>query len=198
MKLIRTLAAVTVLIAAILPVSLLAHPAQDLVQQVTVKFIAALESPEAKSDKSFVRTAVDREVLPHIDFESMTKLTVGKAWKTASEDQRSSLISEFRNFLLNTYTKALDEYSGQSMKFLPYTAGKREDRAEVKTLFKDPGASTDIPIDYKLHNKAGPWKIYDIKVEQVSLVLGYKSEFASQIQKGGIDGLIQALKEKNS
>lgn len=198
MKMIRNLVAVTALIAAILPTTLLAHPAQELVQQVTEKFVAALESPEAKSDKSFVRKAVDRDVLPHIDFESMTKLTVGKAWKTANEDQRTSLVNEFRNFLLNTYTKALDEYSGQTMQFLPYADGKREDRAEVKTLFKDPGASTNIPIDYKLHNKAGPWLIYDIKVEQVSLVLGYKSEFAGQIQKGGIDGLIQALKDKNS
>lgn len=198
MKMIRNLVAVTALIAGILPTTLLAHPAQELVQQVTEKFVAALESPEAKSDKSFVRKAVDRDVLPHIDFESMTKLTVGKAWKTANEDQRASLVNEFRNFLLNTYTKALDEYSGQTMQFLPYADGKREDRAEVKTLFKDPGASTNIPIDYKLHNKAGPWLIYDIKVEQVSLVLGYKSEFAGQIQKGGIDGLIQALKDKNS
>lgn len=198
MKLIQTLVAATALIAAILPASLLAHPAQDLVQQVTENFIAALDSPEAKSDKSFIRKAVDRDVLPHIDFESMTKLTVGKAWKTASKEQQVTLVSEFRDFLLNTYTKALNEYSGQSMEFLPYAAGKREDRAEVKTLFKDPGASIDIPIDYKLHNKAGPWLIYDIKVEQVSLVLGYKSEFGSQIQKGGIEGLIQALKDKNS
>ena len=99
--------------------------------------------------------------------------------------------------MLGTYTRALDEYSGQSLEFLPFEAGSREDRAEVKTLFKDPGASAPIPIDYKLHNKQGPWMIYDIKVEQVSLVLGYKSEFGSQIQKGGVEGLIQALKEKN-
>ena len=121
----------------------------------------------------------------------------GKAWKSASADQRTELVDTFRDFLLNTYTSALTQYAGQSMEFLPYSAGKREDRAEVKTLFNDPGASASIPIDYKLHNKKGPWMIYDIKVEQVSLVLGYKSEFSSIIGKDGVDGLIKALKDKN-
>lgn len=190
------LAAVTFFLAT-LPGVLVAHPAHDLVKGVTEKFIATLASPEAKSDKAFVKTAVDRDVLPHIDFESMTKLTVGKAWKDASAEQRDTLVSEFRTFLLGTYTTALDQYSGQSLEFLPYEAGKRDDRAEVRTLFKDPAASSPIPIDYKLHNKNGPWMIYDIKVEQVSLVLGYRSEFGAQIDKGGIDGLINVLKEKN-
>lgn len=190
------LAAVTLMLAT-LPGVLLAHPAHDLVKGVTEKFITALQSPEAKSDKAFVQTAVDRDVLPHIDFESMTKLTVGKAWKDASAEQRDSLVSEFRTFLLGTYTTALDQYSGQSLEFLPYEAGKRDDRAEVRTLFKDPAASSPIPIDYKLHNKNGPWMIYDIKVEQVSLVLGYRSEFGAQIEKGGISGLIDTLKQKN-
>lgn len=192
----QMLAAVTVFLAT-LPGVLLAHPAQDLVQEVTENFIAALASPEAKSDKQFIQSAIDSDVVPHIDFESMTKLTVGKAWKSASAEQRTTLVDEFRRFLLGTYTTALDQYSGQSLEFLPYEAGKRDDRAEVRTLFKDPGASTPIPIDYKLHNRNGPWMIYDIKVEQVSLVLGYRSEFGAQIEKGGIDGLINVLKEKN-
>lgn len=198
MKAIRNMMAAIALIAMALPNTLLAHPAQDLVEQVTEKLITVLDSPKAKSDSEFVRTAVNSDVLPHIDFESMTKLTVGKAWKSASAEQRIDLVDAFRDFLLNTYTSALTQYSGQSMEFLPYAAGKRDDRAEVKTLFKDPGASASIPIDYKLHNKKGPWMIYDIKVEQVSLVLGYKSEFSSLISKGGVDGLIKALQEKNS
>ncbi len=199
MKFIRALFAAGLFIGASLSSTVLAHPAQDLVKGVTENFIAALESTEAKADKSFIRTAINRDVVPHIDFESMTKLTVGgKAWKNATDDQKTTLVDEFRKFLLNTYTNALDEYTGQTMEFLPYKAGKREDRAEVKTLFNDAGASAKIPIDYKLHNKQGPWMIYDIKVEQVSLVLGYKSEFSNQIKKGGLDGLIEALKEKNS
>ena len=198
MKALRNLLAAVALIAIMLPNTLLAHPAQDLVEQVTQKLLIALDSPEAKSDSEFLRSQINTDVLPHIDFESMTKLTVGKAWKSANAEQRTDLVTEFRDFLLNTYTSALNEYSGQTMEFLPYGAGKREERAEVKTLFKDKGASASIPVDYKLHNKNGPWMIYDIRVEQVSLVLGYKSEFSSLISKGGVDGLINALQEKNN
>ncbi len=180
----------------LLPAIALAHPAEDLIKQLTNDLIAALDNPEAKGNSEFVRQVVDKDVLPHIDFDLMTKLTVGKHWKTATPEQRVSLVSEFRDLLLNTYTKALDEYSGQSMEFLPFKEGKRDDRAEVKTLFKDPAASADIPVDYKLRMKDN-WLIYDIEVENISLVLGYKSEFSSQIKKGGVAGLITALETKN-
>lgn len=194
MKTIRALIAALCLTPAIA----LGHPAEDLVMQLTNDLITALDSPEAKSDSNFVRQVVYKDVLPHIDFELMTKLTVSKHWKKASSEQRDTLESEFRDLLLNTYTKALDEYSGQTMEFLPYQDSKKDKRAEVRTLFKDSAATADIPVDYKLRQKAdGRWLIYDIEVENISLVRGYKSEFTSQIKKGGFDGLIKALKSKN-
>ncbi|OED40663.1 hypothetical protein AB833_11375 [Chromatiales bacterium (ex Bugula neritina AB1)] len=194
MKTIRALIAALCLTPAIA----LGHPAEDLVMQLTNDLITALDSPEAKSDSNFVRQVVYKDVLPHIDFELMTKLTVSKHWKKASSEQRDTLESEFRELLLNTYTKALDEYSGQTMEFLPYQDSKKDKRAEVRTLFKDSAATADIPVDYKLRQKAdGRWLIYDIEVENISLVRGYKSEFTSQIKKGGFDGLIKALKSKN-
>lgn len=196
MKIIR----LVLTLVCLLPTLVIAHPAEDLVKRVTEDLLAVLDSPEAKKDKSVVRTAVDKEVLPHIDFELMTKLTVNKHWKTANAEQRQSLVSEFRDLLLNTYTKAFDEYSGQTLEFLPYQENEsRPDRAEVKTLFMDPGASADIPVDYKLRKQkeSGAWVIYDIEVENISLVRGFKSDFINQIQKGGIDSLIDALRKKN-
>jgi len=180
-----------------LPVLVQAHPAEDLIKKLTIDLIAVLEDPDAGADSELVRDSINADVLPHIDFTLMTKLTVGKHWKTASKEQQQQLVGEFRELLLNTYTKALDEYAGQSLEFLPYRPGQREDRAVVKTLFKDPGASVDIPVDYKLRKK-DDWLIYDIEVENISLVLGYRSEFASQIKNNGIAGLISALKAKNA
>ncbi len=183
-------------VMCLIPALVFAHPAEDLVKQVTEDLITVLEDPAARNDKKLVREAVDRDVLPHIDFELMTKLTVGTHWKTADAGQRESLVGEFRDLLLNTYASALDAYSGQSLEFLPYEEGSRDDRAEVKTLFLNPAATQNIPVDYKLRKK-GSWLIYDIEVENISLVRGYESEFASQIKKGGIDGLINALRSKN-
>ena len=83
------------------------------------------------------------------------------------------------------------------MEFLPFNEGQTDKLAVVKTLLKDPAASTVIPIDYKLRKKDS-WLIYDIAVHNSSLVLNYKSEFGSEIKKGGIGGLIEALRKKNS
>ena len=83
------------------------------------------------------------------------------------------------------------------MDFLPFSKGKSDKLAVVKTILKDTEANLSIPIDYKLRLK-GSWLVYDISVHSSSLVLGYKSEFGSEIRKGGIDGLIDALRKKNS
>lgn len=199
-KLMTRWAAVLLVVAAwsLAPLTASAHPAQELVKQVTDDLISVLESPDAKGNPGLVRESLDTKVLPHIDFNVMTIKSVGKKnWIKASEEQRGALLSEFREFLLNVYTKTLDEYSGQQMEFLPFSEGKTDQLAVVKTLLKDPKANSSIPIDYKLRKKDS-WLIYDIAVHNSSLVLNYKSEFGSEIKKGGIDGLIKVLRDKNS
>ncbi len=191
----RKLFAVVMAMALLPTVALAGHPAEDLVKRVTSEIIETLEKPQAKVDKKFVQTALERDVVPHIDFTLMTKLAVGKHWTTATAEQKKSLVAEFQDLLVNTYTRALNEYSGQSLEFLPFKPEEREDRAVVSSIFKDSGG-VKFPVDYKLRNKDA-WLIYDIEVENISLVLGYRSDFSSQIAKGGLDGLIRTLREKN-
>lgn len=184
-----------------LPTVALAHPAEELIRQITSDLLDALNSPEASSNSEFVRETVDTDVLPHIDFSTMTKITLGPAeWKKASKEQRSDLVGEFRTLLLNTYTAALDQYSGQKLEILPHVAGDNDDKiAVVKTMFDD--ANVKIPVDYKLRttkSDRNTWLVYDIEVESVSLVKSYKAEFSSQIKKSGVDGLIKTLRDKNS
>ena len=196
MKFIRTIL-MTVLL---LPATVMAHPAEDLIRQLTGDMISALNSPQAKADDNFVRARINSDILPHIDFTTMTKITLGsKEWKKASKDQRSVIVNEFRELLLNTYTAALDEYSGQTLEILPHQASENDDKiAVVKTVFDD--ANVKFPVDYKLKttkSDRNTWKVYDIEVENVSLVKSYKAEFSSQIKKSGLDGLIKTLRAKN-
>lgn len=196
MKFIRTL----LIALALLPAMVFAHPAEDLIRKITGDMISALNSAEAKSDAAFVRSKIDSDILPHIDFTTMTKITLGaKQWKSASAEQRSGLVAEFRELLLNTYTAALQEYSGQKLEILPHQASDNDDKiATVKTVFDD--ASVKFPVDYKLRttkSDRNTWKVYDIEVENVSLVKSYKAEFSSEIKKSGMDGLINTLRAKN-
>jgi len=197
MKFLRTLLMSFVL----LPAFAFAHPAEDLVRQITTDLIDALNSPDAQANKSYVRGKVDTDVLPHIDFTTMTKITLGaKQWKSASKDQRVELVNEFRQLLLNTYTAALDQYSGQTMQILPHTPSDNDDKiAVIKTVFDD--QSSKFAVHYKLRSSKtdrNTWKVYDIEVDSVSLAKSYKAEFGSQIKAGGVDGLIKTLRDKNS
>lgn len=173
------------------------HPAQTLVVSSTTDLIDVLkkEGDRIKNDQAFLDEQIATYVVPNVDFNTMTKLAVGKSWKRADETQRTELVTEFTALLLNTYTNALTEYSGESIEFQPFKAEKREDRAVVRSVFKQSGGST-IPVLYKLREKEG-WLIYDIEVDQISLVTSYRTAFSNEIEKGGIEGLIQTMKDRN-
>jgi phospholipid transport system substrate-binding protein len=149
-----------------------------------------------KSDEAYLSELIDTHVVPNLDFESMTKLAVAKAWRSADDAQRTQLVSEFKQLLLNTYTDAMTQYSGESIEFQPFRPEKKDDRAVVRSVFKQAGGGS-IPVLYKLRNREG-WLIYDIEVDQISLVTSYRTAFANEIEKGGIDGLLDTLKEKNA
>ncbi len=174
------------------------HPAQTLVVDSTTRVLQILSenSERIKTDQEFLLQTIDTHISPRLDFVSMTKLAVGKNWKKASGEQRDALIEQFRHLLLNTYSKSLSLYSGQNFEFLPFREGKREDRAQVRSEFKQSGGAA-IPISFKLLNR-GSWKIYDIAIDGISLVTNYRTSFSKKIKSDGIDGLIAQLRGKNA
>ncbi len=174
------------------------HPAQKLVVDSTTTLVDIMqnEGERIKSDEAYLSELIDTHVVPNLDFESMTKLAVAKAWRSADDAQRTQLVSEFKQLLLNTYTDAMTQYSGESIEFQPFRPEKKDDRAVVRSVFKQAGGGS-IPVLYKLRNREG-WLIYDIEVDQISLVTSYRTAFANEIEKGGIDGLLDTLKEKNA
>ena len=139
---------------------------------------------------------VDAKVLPHFDFERMTRLAVGKHWRTATPEQRQTLMAEFRNLLIRTYTKAFTVYRNQTVEVKPFKMPPGATEVTVKTVIVKPGEAS-IPVDYDMEKTATGWKAYDLAVEGVSLVTNYRSTFSDQVQQNGIDGLIKTLVEKN-
>ncbi len=141
---------------------------------------------------------VDAKVLPHFDFERMTKLAMGKHWRTAAAEQQRALVTEFRNMLVRTYTKVFTVYRDQRVEVKPLKAGAdTADEATVKTVITKPG-SQPILVDYEMKKSDSGWKVFDISIEGVSMVMSYRGTFSTQIQQGGIDGLIRTLADKNA
>lgn len=140
---------------------------------------------------------VDAKVLPHFNFERMTRLAVGKSWRTATPEQKQALVTEFRTLLVRTYTKAFTSYRDQTVEVKPIKLAADATEVTIKTAIIKPGAQQPILVDYDMEKKPDGWKVYDLTVEGVSLVTSYRGTFADQVQQSGIDGLIKTLVEKN-
>ena len=139
---------------------------------------------------------VDAKVLPHFNFTRMTQLAVGKNWRTATPEQKQALVTEFRNLLVRTYTKAFTVYKDQAVDVKPFKMPAGATEVTIKTVIVKPGTQS-IPVDNDMEKTSTDWKVYDLSIEGVSLVTSYRGTFAEQVQQGGIDGLIKTLVDKN-
>ena len=136
------------------------------------------------------------KVLPHFNFTHMTQLALAKDWRTATPAQQKSLTDEFRTLLVRTYSKALTEYKDEAVEYKPFKMAATETDVKVRTQIKQPGGKP-IPLDYYLEKLPQGWKVYDIEVDGISLVINYRDDFAAQVRNGGIEGLVKYLQAKN-
>jgi phospholipid transport system substrate-binding protein len=172
---------------------------EELVKKVTAEVMDAIKSDKqlAAGDKQKAMKLAQEKILPHVDFEEATRLAVARGWKQASPEQQKKLVTEFKNMLVRTYSNAISAYEGQEMKVLPSRVKPGDTDATVRNQFLRPGGKP-VLVDYSMKKTDQGWKIYDIVVEGVSLVLTYRSEFDAVVKQEGVDGLIKRLAQKNS
>ena len=173
---------------------------EALVKQVTAEVLDAIKGDQklAAGDRQAALRLAEEKVIPHIDFEEATRLAVGRAWSEASPEQKKQLVSEFRRMLVRVYSNAIQPYEGQSIEVAPVRMKPGDSEATVHNTFKRAGGGRPVGFDYSMRKTEQGWKIYDIVVEGVSLVLTYRSEFDAVVKQQGVDGLIKALASKNA
>ncbi|MDR2195534.1 MAG: ABC transporter substrate-binding protein [Gallionellaceae bacterium] len=147
-------------------------------------------------DKQKLIALVEAKVLPHFDFDRMTRLAVGRGWRTATPDQRKQLVEQFRTLLVRTYTNAFTRFQNQTVDVKTPKYAPTDEEVTVRTTINKPGAQS-ISVDYEMEKTASGWKAFDLTVEGASLVSTYRGSFDDQIRQSGIDGLIKSLIEKN-
>jgi len=178
-------------------------PAQDLVVTNTMKLLGELKTKngDIKKDSAIAYALVEDIVLPHIDFRRIGQIVLGKYWRRANADQRNRFVTEFRGFLIRTYVTAMIEFSDQivshadNVRYLPFRNTDPEDvsvRMEIRLADRPP-----VSVNYSLYLKDTNWLIYDLSVEGISLATTYRSSFASEIRRGGIERLISKLAARN-
>jgi len=196
----RTISSLIIAAATFGATAAFAQTAPDaMIKQVAGDVITSVKNDKAiqAGDISRIQGLVDTQVMPHVDFQRMTAATVGKAWKTATPEQKEKLQAEFKTLLIRTYAGALTKVNANTTVDLkPMRSAPEETDVTVRTNIKGTGGDP-IEIDYKLEKQPAEWKIFDVNVLGVWLVDQYKSSFAQQISANGIDGLISALVAKN-
>ena len=176
--------------------------AQDLAPDALVRKTTDEIISSIKNDKELVANSrklldmVDAKVLPHFNFTRMTMLAVGRPWREATPAQREQLVKQFRTLLVRTYSTALEQYRNQTIEVKPLMAKPTDTEATVRTQINQAGGPP-IPMDYRMEKTAQGWKVFDVTVEGVSIVTTYRSTFATEVTKGGIDGLIKTISDQN-
>ena len=169
-----------------------------LVKRTTDEVLAIIKADkdlQAGNNAKVVELA-EQKVLPHFDFERMTRLAVGRNWAQASDAQKQALIKEFRTLLVRTYSTSLSQYRNQTIEVKPTRMTPQDKEAMVRTAVIQQGGPP-IPIDYAMEKMGDSWKVYDVVIDGASLVTTYRGTFNDQVQKGGLDGLVKTLQERN-
>jgi phospholipid transport system substrate-binding protein len=173
-----------------------AQTAPDALVRTTVNEV--LQVIKQNPDKKVLHDLAEKKVLPHFDFAAMTRLAVGRHWRDASEPQRKALENGFRSLLVSTYVTALSQSAStrQTVDVKSAAVKPGQDDVTVRTTVTEPGRQP-IAIDYRMALGASGWKVYDVVVENLSLVTNYRGSFAAEIARSGIDGLIKTIEDKN-
>lgn len=188
-----------ILLTALVPALAAAQEGPDaLVKRVTDEVLTIIKSDKdlQAGNPNKVAQLAEAKVLPHFDFERMTRLAVGRNWREANDAQKQSLVKEFRTLLVRTYSNSLTAYRNQTIEVKPTKLAAADTEATVRTQVIQPGGPA-IPIDYSMQKAGDGWKVFDVVIDGVSLVTTYRGSFSEQIQKGGIDGLVKTLAERN-
>ena len=171
----------------------------ELVRKLTADVLEAIASDKQlqAGDRKKALALAEQRILPHIDFREATQLAMGRSWHAATPTQQAQVVDEFRSLLVRIYSRSVDVYRGQTMKVLPMREPPGAAEVTVRNQYLRQG-SPPVPVEYAMKKTPAGWKIYDIKVEGVSLVLTYRAEFENITRSSGIDGLIRRLAEKNA
>lgn len=171
---------------------------EKLVQDAMDKTIEVLRADQdkVKANPDYLVEVANRFVAPHFDFGRMSSWVLGKYWRKAKADEKTRFTKEFRTLLVRTYAKALNDNYDKEIDMLPVRKKKSGKQVTVRTEVQQ-SAGFPIPINYKMHIINDEWKVFDVSVDGISLVANYRTSFAKEIRKDGLNKLIARLADRN-
>ena len=196
---------VALVLAGFMTVSVMAaedenHP-QSLVENASIQMQAEIAANKAAIDldPKSVYPLIEQYLLPIFDFSKIAQLALGKNWRKATPTQKIAFTGEFQALLVRSYSTAMLEYASDEIKYLPFKGDLDKRKVTVETEVLRTGGAGAVPMSLNLYqNKAGDWKVYNIKIDGISLVTNYRSSFNDAVRKNGLDTLISDIAARNA
>ena len=193
-------AAIAGWLIALLPAGAGATPSapDEMIRTLSVQILERIRQDAGlkAGDIDKLSRFVDEAIMPNVNFERMTALSVGRGWRQATPEQQKALMAEYRVLLLRTYAGALSAVKDQQVRVKPLRGGAGDAEVIVRSEIVQ-SRGEPIQLDYRMEKVGDTWKIYDLNIMGVWLVETYRGQFAQEISNRGVDGLIKSLGDRN-
>jgi phospholipid transport system substrate-binding protein len=173
-----------------------AGPATDAMKGTIDEVLRILRDKELKQPPKADerRQLLEKVVGDRFDYQEMSRRALGAPWNTLSDKDKQEFVGLFKSLLVSSYADKIETYSGEGVQYINERTEK--DYAEVRTKVQT--GKTAIPLDYRLLNKAGDWRVYDVVVDGVSLVNNYRGQFTKILRSSGYPELVEQLRKKSN
>lgn len=184
-------------------------PPHQMLEEVTQELISVLKAEQGAIEQrhEYLFEVVERVLLPHVDLDVMSRYVLGVSWRQASAAQRERFTGEFKNLMVRFYVSALLEDPGKLgellaesdniITYLPVETDDSTNKTRVRAEVHMPNGGPRVPVSFSLFKKEGQWLMYDVNVDGISLVSNYRSSFATEVKRGGLEGLIENIASRN-
>jgi phospholipid transport system substrate-binding protein len=174
-----------------------ANSPDGMIKTVTGQVLDEIKSDATikSGDINKITQVVNQKILPYTDFRRTTQLAMGRAWRTATPQQRDQMVEQFKMLLIRTYSGALSQVRDQTVQFKPFRADPGATDVVVRSTVMNNGQP--VELDYRLYKTPQGWRVYDLNVAGAWLIQAYQQQFAEKINQGGVDGLLQFLTQRN-
>ncbi len=171
-------------------------PREQLKQTIDQILEVLRDSSLQTEDKKIQRREMLREIARvRFDYRKMSQLSLGKHWKTITDQEKKDFVDLFGTLLEDTYMAKIETYTNEDVVFLKDRIKKKKAQVNTKIITK----SVEIPIDYRMYRKKeNLWMVYDMVIEGVSMIGNYRSQFGQMLERGSFESLMVKLKEKQN
>ena len=186
---------ILLVVLLILPLQVLAGGAKDTVEAQINKMLTKMQTPEFKGLARDAKLAEISAIINEVfDYEELSRRTLGREWRKFSPDQQKEFVTLFEKLLQGIYADRILAYTHEKIEFGKETE-LRKGQEEVESYI----ITTDnkkVPLFYRMTNKSGQWRVYDVVIEGISMVKNYRGQFREILSKNKPEDLLQTLRDK--